>query len=152
MPRVYERVPPIYDPDTGIFWRRGKPAGCKTCYGYLKVWYFGQQPLAHRLAWFLTYGVWPQKQIDHIDGNRLNNAISNLRECDNTQNQQNSKARAHSKIGLKGVGRTRVGRFGAVITINGKRTSLGTFATPEAAHAAYMAAAAKAFGEFARAA
>ena len=75
-----------YDPETGIFTRikavKGHAAvskvGAVGNHGYLSIYFNGKLQLAHRLAWFLTYGEWPT-MLDHINGNKLDNRISNLR-------------------------------------------------------------------------
>lgn len=138
-----------YDPDTGVFtWRAGpgfrrdldgKTAGC--CQGpdgriELMVSYVNYK--AHRLAWLYMTGRWPLGEIDHRDGDPSNNKWSNLREVSRGVNQQNLR-RAHkdSSTGLLGVV-PRDGRFRAVICMNRKRHHLGTYDTPEAAHAAYV--------------
>lgn len=112
---------------------------------------------AHRVAWALHYGAWPpaDKTVDHINNQKRDNRIVNLRLATNQQNCFNSKARRHSRSGLKGVtynpGAPRR-PWVAAICIDGRVTRLGTFSTPEAAHARYVEEAAKLHGEFARAA
>jgi hypothetical protein len=106
--------------------------------------------MIHRIIWLLWTGSWPKHQIDHIDGNRKNNRILNLREATKAQNQGNRKV---TRNGLKGVTRTRCGKpFQASIWLNGKNTYLGRFDTERAAHEAYMREARNVWGEFARAA
>ena len=108
---------------------------------------------AHRLAWYWMTSEWPTKQIDHKDCNALNNAWNNLRLATPYQNSMNQRKRKNNKTGFKGVSfHKRDKRFAASIRINGNLTWLGYFDTAEEAHAAYMAAARKHFGEFARAA
>lgn len=89
------------------------------------------------------------KDVDHIDGNRLNNRRSNLRAATRSENARNSGARRNSKSGIKGV-HLRDGRWIAQIGMSGRRVYLGSFATIEAAAAAYAEAAKKYHGEFAR--
>src|SRR5258707_393996 len=94
-----------YDAGTGEFrWLRtdrahcrtvGKIAGCVGNDGYLFITVCRKFYTAHRLAWFYIHGKWPTEQIDHIDGDRLNNAISNLREATNLQNQRNAARRGY---------------------------------------------------------
>ena len=90
-------------------------------------------------------------EVDHRDGNGLNNCKYNLRAATSSQNKCNRRISTLSKIGLKGVGLDkRDGRFYARIKKAGKQVSLGRFATAEAAHEAYAAAVAEYHGEFAR--
>lgn len=137
-----------YDPDTGLFvWLvsprcsrviAGDAAGCWGKDGYLKITYKGKRYFAHRLAWFIVHGGWSIGQIDHIDGDRGNNRIENLRDVSHTLNQQNRRnASRNSTSGLLGAHKCR-GKWYAKIGIDGKQKYLGTFATKEAAHAEYL--------------
>ena len=85
--------------------------------------------------------------IDHRDRNRLNNRWGNLRNATKAQNIVNSGVRNDNRLGLKGVRRNTRG-YMARIFIDGRSNYLGTFSTPEAAHAAYCAAASARWGEF----
>lgn len=136
-----------YSPNTGEFrWLeaapksvRGRVAGSieKTNgYRYIRVGH--NLILAHRLAWFYVHGLWPEKYLDHINGSRLDNRISNLRPATQRENMQNSRARSN-RFGLPGVFQNGK-RFGAQIALSGEKFHLGTFDTPEIAHQAYMAA------------
>lgn len=87
--------------------------------------------------------------VDHIDGDSLNNTRSNLRIATRGQNRANSRPNRNNTTGFKGV-RRRGTRYRAEITVDKKTTYIGTFDTPEAAHAAYVEAAKQHFGEFAR--
>jgi hypothetical protein len=153
-----------YDQGTGQFtWasrtspssraKVGDLAGTPNNRGYLYIKVFKVTYQAHRLAWLYMTGDWPRNEIDHIDLNRGNNSWSNLRESTRTQNNANRSACANNKCGLKGVDyRRKIKKWRAQIAIGGKKIHLGSFCTPEDAHAAYVAAAEKYFGEFARAA
>jgi hypothetical protein len=88
--------------------------------------------------------------IDRRDGDGTNNRWSNLRRATQSQNTANSRRPRHNTSGYKGVSLRRSGRWRAIICNKGRWIYLGTFATPEAAHAVYLAAARKLFGEFAR--
>jgi len=142
-----------YDSDTGVFTSRagrrgvtrGRTLGRADVTGYFRFMVKGRQYLAHRLAWLYVYGEWPANEIDHIDGDKGNNRICNLREATRSQNCANRR-----KIGVglpKGVQRN-ANRFQAVITVNGKRKCLGSYLSPEEAHAAYCAAAQNEFGAY----
>jgi len=87
---------------------------------------------AHRLVFALEHGYLPEF-IDHIDGDPSNNKVDNLRECTRTTNNQN-----HVRVDVRQ--RRKTGGWQARIQANGKRLSLGTFATKELAEAAYYAA------------
>lgn len=148
-----------YDPETGIFvWRvkrnnripAGSVAGRDNGLGYIRIGINGRNYKAHRLAWLITYGQWPSKHIDHIDGNRANNMISNLREASVSQNSMNRKLSIINTSGYKGVyWHTQVYKWQARIMIHGKAKHLGLFDTAEEAHAAYCLAADRLHGEFA---
>jgi hypothetical protein len=77
----------------------------------------------HRVIWAMIYGYCPLVFLDHINGDRSDNRITNLREATNSQNMQNSVIRKDNKLGVKGVRLTETGTFGARIRINGKRIS-----------------------------
>jgi len=127
--------------------QKGSWAGYVGKNGYRYISIDNKKYLAHRLAWLYTYGEMPEVNIDHIDGNGLNNKISNLRECNQSQNAANSKPRG-GEAGLKGV-TIQAGKFRARIKVAGKSKHLGYFSTAEQAHQAYCEAAKQEFGEFA---
>jgi hypothetical protein len=112
----------------------------------------GRHYSAHQLAWLYMTGRWGRPMIDHRDGNSMNNRWSNLRLATASQNNANRRRSPHSLSGYKGVSLVPNSRrrWQAVIYKNRKRMYLGTFPTPQDAHAAYVAAARKRFGEFAR--
>ena len=118
--------------------------------GYWHVQIGSKLYLAHRLAWFYTRGGWPRDQIDHVDGNRANNRLSNLREATHTQNMQNRKINRNNKCGFKGVARVPSNRWRARIKVSNKSIHLGTFDTRAQAGEAYAEAADKYFGKFVR--
>jgi hypothetical protein len=112
-----------------------------------------QAILMHRVI----EGATASRQVDHRDGNGLNNQRSNLRKATQTQNNANSRLRRSSTSGYKGVTWFRGnwasgGKWMAQIAVNGRHVYLGYFDTPQAAHEAYCAAAKRLFGEFWRAA
>jgi len=138
-----------YDPDTGeIFSKRaGRVIGHKsksrsTFYWVAKI--KGSYYRLHRVAWAIHYGVWPSGQIDHRNGNGLDNRLENLRDATHTQNQRNQRIHRKNTTGARGVCLCkRTGRFQALIWLNGKRLYIGRFDTVEAAAAARSAAEAK---------
>lgn len=95
--------------------------------------------LAHRLAWFLHYGVWPAGSIDHINGIRHDNRLVNLRDVTAAENSMNRRGEVNAS-GYPGVTKCHK-RWGARIVVNGKRLWLGQHDTPEQAHATYRQAA-----------
>lgn len=149
-----------YDPETGVFtWiippsnhgrMRGKAAGGLRS-GYLLIKIDGRKYGAHRLAWLYSHGAWPTGRIDHINGVGLDNRLANLRDATAAQNCANSR-RWRGKELPKGVRLTAQGRYQARISFEKKQIALGTFLTVDEAAAAYASAAARLYGEFARAA
>lgn len=145
-----------YDPKTGVFtWARsssrsiaGNVAGV-GCHGYVKIWIDDRRYYAHRLAWLYVTGEWPTGMIDHINGSKNDNRFSNLRQATPSQNLGNSKRQKRNTSGFKGVSRSR-GGWQVCISADGKRRFLGRFDTLADAHAAYVLAAEKLYGEFAR--
>lgn len=135
-----------YDQETGEFRRLvrtsmrirvGDVAGCGNGRGYILIRLKNKLYRAHRLAWLYVYGQWPNIELDHIDGNRSNNAIANLREASHAENMQNLAMKRTNKSGAVGVRRAR-GRWKAEISINGKNKCIGTFDTIEEARSAYL--------------
>jgi len=113
-----------YSPDTGVLtWRErqkemfdrgqarhswnsrwaGKPAFRLTSSGYMRGSVLGQRLLAHRVAWAIHYGKWPDGFIDHINGVRDDNRIENLRDVSAAENSRNSSTRRDSSSGALGV-------------------------------------------------
>lgn len=115
--------------------------GRKTySHGYLSIYIDGRNYKAHRLAWLYVYGIWPMYEIDHINGERADNRIENLREATRSQNMQNLKgAYKCNKTNLLGVYELPSGKYGSRIAINGHQIYLGSFDTAEEAHIAYLA-------------
>ena len=121
--------------------------------GYVRVRVRGRKVMAHRIVWALVHGAWPEHEVDHKDLNQANNRPDNLRAATAVQNRANQPARATNQLGLKGVYfNRRIGKFHAQIGLGGRKVHLGFFGAATDAHAAYMAAAVAAHGEFARAA
>ena len=149
-----------YDPETGVFrWRvsRGNkiPAGSLAgCLGGDRYWHICidyKIYAAHRLIWLYHKGVWPKDQIDHINGDRLDNRVVNLREANNQQNHMNIGITRANTSGVRGVSQDRPGgKWRAQIVVQGRQRLLGYFQLKEEAKAAYDAMAEKHFGEFRR--
>jgi len=148
-----------YDPETGsFFWkvrrghmRPGDQAGNIDSIGYVRLRLHGVLHHAHRLAWLIFYGEWPGREIDHVNGDRADNRIANLREANRSQQGQNKAMQRNNSSGFKGVCWFKPrGRWKAEICVLGERKHLGYFDDPQLASLAYQAAAKKHFGEFAR--
>lgn len=140
-----------YSPETGLFhWKvdrgaagskAGDIAGGIDEGGYVRIKIDGKKYRAHRLAWFYMTGEWPLQMVDHKDTVRNNNRWENLRAADLNINAQNRRVahRNNKSSGLLGVHRQRGKKFISTIHFNGRNEYLGSYATPELAHAAYLA-------------
>lgn len=124
----------LYDADTGfLYWRKsecgvkeGDRAGYISSYGYLSIKVDQKEYHAHRLVWLYHKGYLPENSLDHIDRNKINNRIENLREVSNQCNMRNTGNWITNKSGIKGVrwnGRAR--KWTAVIVVAGKAIHLG---------------------------
>jgi hypothetical protein len=144
-----------YNPETGEFtWRTDCNKGIAVekaglidpSNGYLRINIWNVLYYGHRLAWLFSTGEWPESALDHINGIKTDNRISNLRLASQRLNARNTLGR--SKTGFKGVYKDKK-NFVAQICVDGRKKHLGTFDTPEEAHIAYVDAAKLHFGEFA---
>ena len=125
-----------YDPDTGVFTRTtvlGKEADASD--GYVRIKIGGKTWMAHRLAWIYKYGSIPEGyQIDHINGVRHDNRISNLRLATQAQQCQNRKKRSNNTSGHVGVTFNKaLQAWAARVNVDGERIHLGYFASLEEA-------------------
>lgn len=145
-----------YDPISGTFFRKktlspntrdGDPTFIDK-QGYAWIYVGGSKHKAHHLAWLLTYGVWPQMDIDHINGERSDNRISNLRLATNQQNCANAKVSVLNTSGHKAV-RKRNGKWQVRIGAGG-RIHVGAFETLEEAILERDKALSSEYGEFVR--
>ena len=134
-----------YDSSTGILLRvltggqRSKSG--TSCNGYLRSGVDGLLTYNHRISWAHYYRDQPPEFIDHIDGDRENNRIDNLRACTLSENQMNRKVNSNSTTGYTGVTFMKnKGRFKATIYRNNKPTYLGLYDTAKEASKAYQKA------------
>lgn len=148
-----------YDPETGVFiWRCSKgtqredsvAGSINSSLGYRIIQLNGVRWYAHRLAWLFATGEDPGNlTVDHINRDRRDNRLVNLRLATHTQQNVNQGLASNNKSGFRGVSWSKVNnKWLASIAINGKGKHLGYFATKEEAAEAYQKAAADYFGEF----
>ncbi len=138
-----------YSAETGVFlWRNsfcairaGDVAGCVNQCGYRQIRLGDKTYKAHRLAWLYVNGDWPKGQIDHINGDRSDNRVTNLRDVSGLVNSQNRRRpqKNNKSSGLLGAHKSKK-RWASFIGINGKARRIGLFDTPEEAHEAYLTA------------
>lgn len=143
-----------YDPGTGELRRRSTGALIKARggTGHVQASVHNKVEYAHRIIWKLMTGEAPPPEIDHIDCDPANNRWANLRASDRETNSANRGRNKNNSSGFKGAYLHKCGRWAASITVSWKKRHLGLFDTPEEAHAAYVEAADRLCGEFARAA
>jgi hypothetical protein len=140
----------IFDQETGyFFWRiapsprvkAGVLAGTLNSSGYRQIRIKKKQFLASRLAWLMAYGSFPNGEIDHIDRNKDNNRILNLRVVTRKQNMENTGKRKDNSSGYKGVSwEPRNQMWKSQIQHNKVKIHLGFHSSPEAASKAYLEA------------
>jgi len=138
-----------YDAETGVLtWLQssaarihpGDVAGHRNVLGYRTLNFKGRRYQAHHVAWAFHHGRWPAGILDHINGERDDNRVSNLREVTASENAQNKRrARSDNSTGILGV-TIDYKKYRAQIRVNGKSTHLGSFSTAEEASAAYLEA------------
>lgn len=140
-----------YDPETGVLtWRihagrkirAGARAGTLDRTGYRKVAYQGKVYKEHRLIWLLCTGCWPINVIDHINRNRSDNRIANLRDVDKFANGQNRVKPGPTNL-TRLIGASfdkKANRWRAQITVRRSRRVIGYFDSALDAHQAYMQA------------
>lgn len=126
--------------DAGGKAKAGTKAGYVDDNGYQVIAINSRDFRAHRLVWFLEHGYFPDKTmvIDHIDRNKLNNRIENLRVIPQKLNAHNIvKAKKQNTLGLLGVRKYRKRYTARIYDLSGKEMQIGTYDTPEEASAAY---------------
>lgn len=152
-----------YDQETGVMvWRsispyhKGKigaeagtvtPSNRDKCYHNITI--CGRKYKRSRLAFAWMTGRWPEHQIDHINGNSLDDRWSNLREATPLQNAWNHKRRAKKSALPMGVRSNPSGRYSARLAVDKRMIQIGTFDTIEDAERAYAEARERYYGQFA---
>jgi hypothetical protein len=142
----------VFEYKDGVLYRRknGKKAGTLHHTGYIQISHQRTSQNAHRMIFLMHHG-WLPEVIDHIDGNRANNKIENLRPASWRQNLQNMQLRPTNKSGCKNVSWCNTKRKWAVqLSINGRQTNLGRFDDLELADLVATEARIKYHGAFAR--
>jgi len=134
---------------------KGQPGCCAgrvNDQGYFHIGIFGRNYKSHRLAWLYVYGEWPERDLDHINGDRADNRIANLRLATRAQNAANKRRHRTNFSGFKGVSfHPKTKKWRAIICQGGHSFHLGLFESKEEAHAAYCYVAKERFDEFWRA-
>lgn len=132
-----------YDPQTGYIHSvktNRRVFTNKHHSGYLKGAIDGRTFTAHRVAMALHLGYWPEGEIDHINGNKSDNFLTNLRIVDRSQNQRNCRRRKDNTSGHVGVFERPQGTWQAYISHGGQKLYLGTFQSKKEAIAARLSA------------
>ena len=138
-----------YDETTGIFirkcdisnYKQGTTAGTKDRNGYIAITVDRTITYAHRLAWLYVYGKMPAKEIDHINGDKADNRIHNLRDVTRAVQAKNMPKVVKNNSACIGVAKRKdCNRWAAKIQVAGKNIYLGIYKTYEEAVAARIAA------------
>lgn len=147
-----------YNPNNGEFKIRkksgkkgvvGNKTGSKGKNGYVYLYLNNNVALAHRVAWVYVYGEWPNEQVDHINRDRSDNRISNLRLASQSQNSCNGSLRSTNKSGYRGVSWSKEKKkWVSRIVKDRKQYVLGYFDDKEKAYMAYLEAANRLHGGF----
>ena len=133
------------DQSTGLFrWKdgrvdRGSFGGYRQSDGYLQIKIDGKFYVSHRLVWLVAHGEFPKNQIDHINRDKKDNRISNLRDVKPFENMQNVGMKKHNSSGFKGVSWEKsVKKWRSQLCVNGRRIHIGYYDNPIDAGGAYM--------------
>lgn len=149
-----------YDAETGLLTRKvrvgkkvkvGDIVGCVNTKGYLVVRISGKLYSNHRTIWLMQTGEMPKEHIDHINGDKTDNRLVNLREATNAENLRNRGKQSNNASGFKGVcvdSRRSKSPYRTKIMFNGMTIDIGHFTTPEQAHQAYCNKAKELHGDF----
>lgn len=139
---TYERAHELYECVDGVLFNKigrqrapkGAEAGTPDGNGYLVAMADGVRFKVHRIVWLMHHGVWPLQTIDHVNGDRSDNRIENLRDVDQVENSRNQKQRSTNSSGITGVHWNYIHRkWQASIYVMGKKIFLGRFSDIEAA-------------------
>lgn len=147
--KMYWRKPPPNHP--GLL---GKEAGFVVGRGtsknkhYWNIRVFGEQFKRSRLMFLMAHGRWPTPQVDHINGNSLDDRIGNLREATASQNVASAKPKQRASKLPRGIYKTKYGYL-VRVTINGETLNLGTFKSLDFAIGWHMISRKELFGAFA---
>lgn len=149
-----------YDKDTGVFtWicspaqnvKSGSIAGSKNKNGYIEIKINRKVYKAHRLAWLITYKCFPKLHIDHINGEKDDNRLCNLRSVTQSQNMKNSKMQRNNTSGVKNVSYDKqCKKWRVYVTVDNKRINIGRFDDIEFAELVAIEARNKYYMEYAR--
>jgi hypothetical protein len=140
----------LVDPCTGPR-RKGTRAGCLDQTGYWLIKIGQKRYMAHRLAWFSVHGSWPNLDIDHINGDRNDNRLENLREASRSENCANRRLQSSGKSGFKGIHwNKKLNKWQVGLKQGQLKKHIGVFKDLEDAKSAYLRAATETFGAFAR--
>jgi hypothetical protein len=90
-----------YNPSSGVICRHGVPVEAVD-HGYIRFKSGGRKLYGHRVAWYLTYGYWPE-MLDHINQDKTDNRLVNLRQCTSSTNNMNKGLRSDNTSGSRGV-------------------------------------------------
>lgn len=139
-----------YNPEAGEFIAKtgcnaGKALGRVHRLGYLQIFFAGKLHYAHRLAWLYIHGQWPEGEIDHLNGDKSDNRLANLRVVSRQENMQNvqrkpTRGKSSSEyLGVSRDGRMKTRPWRATVYLNGRNHDCGYWETEAQAHAAYVA-------------
>jgi len=138
-----------YDPHTGWFIKTNVPLGSITKNGYLTICIKYKKYYLHRLAFLYMTGTFPPNDVDHKNGNRLDNSWCNLREATRSQNLQNRKANLNREL-PKNVYKTKSGKYRVMIKFKSSVKHYGYFHSLDAATEVAKQASKDLFGEYAK--